>query len=283
MKLGWDLKTGLDRRLSAWKNSDDPSPGDFTWGIELSDNPEGFMWRGSNKYWRSSPWNGLGNSGSPNLKDNQLYEFSFVSNEEEVYYIYNLKNKSIISRIFLNQTIYSRQRYSWSEVTQTWRLYSSVPRDFCDTYSLCGPNGNCINTESPVCQCLKGFRPASPENWNSADWSQGCVQNNPLICQNGEGFVKFVRLKLPDTTHSWVNRSMNLKECRAKCLQNCSCKAYTNLDIRGGGSGCAIWFGDLIDMRQPPAGGQDLYIRMSAADLGKEFCFCYSMKKWMQD
>ncbi|GMN64897.1 hypothetical protein TIFTF001_033956 [Ficus carica] len=29
MKLGWDLKTGLQRRLSSWKSSDD---GDFTWG-----------------------------------------------------------------------------------------------------------------------------------------------------------------------------------------------------------------------------------------------------------
>ncbi|KAJ6753658.1 hypothetical protein OIU79_026485 [Salix purpurea] len=39
MKLGWDLRTGLDRRLSAWKSPDDPSPGDFTWGTQLQINP----------------------------------------------------------------------------------------------------------------------------------------------------------------------------------------------------------------------------------------------------
>ncbi|GMN70168.1 hypothetical protein TIFTF001_039211 [Ficus carica] len=35
MKLEWDLKSGLTRHLSAWKNWDDPSPGDFTQGIEF--------------------------------------------------------------------------------------------------------------------------------------------------------------------------------------------------------------------------------------------------------
>ncbi|KAF2314266.1 hypothetical protein GH714_024709 [Hevea brasiliensis] len=230
MKLGWDLKTGLDRRLSAWNNPDDPSPADFTWGIVLNGNPEGYSGRAREILSECSmewPWQ---------------------------------------QWIVLNQTGYSRQRYAWNEETRTWRLYSSVPRDACDAYGLCGPYGNCIPTESPVCQCLKGFTPASPENWKSAFWSDGCKRNNLLKCENGEGFVKFVGLKLPDTTHSFVNRSMNLKECRVTCLQNCSCTAYTTLDIRGRGSGCAIWFGDLIDMRLS-ASGQDLYIRMSASDL----------------
>jgi hypothetical protein len=65
MKLGWDLKKGLDRRLSAWKNLDDPSPGDFTWGVELTNYPEAVMWKGSQKYYRSGPWNGLRYSGAP--------------------------------------------------------------------------------------------------------------------------------------------------------------------------------------------------------------------------
>nr|POF06073.1 s-locus-specific glycoprotein s13 [Quercus suber] len=40
MKLGWDLKSGLVWTLLAWKNWDDPSPGDFTWRMELHENPE---------------------------------------------------------------------------------------------------------------------------------------------------------------------------------------------------------------------------------------------------
>ena len=81
---------------------------------------------------------------------------------------------------------------------------------------------------------------------DSMDWSQGCVRNKPLNCQEiiTHGFVKFPNLKVPDTRYTWVNTSMNLKECREKCLSNCSCTAYTNLDIKEG-IGCAIWFGDL--------------------------------------
>ena len=91
------------------------------------------------------------------------------------------------------------------------------------------------------------------------DWSQGCVRNKPLSCHR-DGFDKFVDLKLPDTTYSLVNESMGLKECSAKCLSNCSCMAYTNSDIGGSGSGCVMWFGDLVDIRQFPSGRQELYI-----------------------
>ncbi|KAI9385929.1 hypothetical protein POPTR_011G129350v4 [Populus trichocarpa] len=119
----------------------------------------------------------------------------------------------------------------------------------------------------PVCQCLAKFKPKSVEAWNTMDWSQGCVRNKELECQKGDGFIKLDGLKVPDATDSWVNKTMNLKECRAKCLQNCSCMAYTNLDIRGRGSGCAIWFGDLIDIRQVPIGGQTLYVRLHASEI----------------
>ncbi|PQM42342.1 hypothetical protein Pyn_20686 [Prunus yedoensis var. nudiflora] len=271
MKIGWDLRTGIKRSLSAWKNSEDPCPGDFTYGIEMERDtyPELYVRKGTAKYYRSGPWNGLSFSGSPELRPNPLYSFEFVSNDDEVYYTYNLQNESVISRIVLNQTTSTRDRFTWIEADQTWKAYSSVPRDLCDNYGLCGANGKCIIDQNPVCQCLKGFKPVSQEKWNLMDWSLGCVRNNPLSCQERykDGFVKFVGLKLPDTTHSWVNRSMNLKECRTKCLNNCSCMAYTSSDIRGGGTGCAIWFDDLIDIRQFSDAGQDLYIRMSASEL----------------
>jgi hypothetical protein len=269
MKLGWDLRKGLNRRITSWKNPDDPSPGDFTYGIatELHSYPEAFIWKGTKKFYRSGPWNGLRFSGSPDLNPNPVFDFNFVSNEDEVYYMYTLKDKSLISRVVMNQTSSSRERTTWIEGDKVWRLYSSIPRDYCDTYGLCGPNGNCVLNGSPVCQCLKAFKPKSPKLWSLMDWSQGCIRNKPLSCHT-DGFVKLVDLKLPDTTYSWMNKNMSLEECRVKCLNNCSCMAYTNSDIREGGSGCAIWFGDLMDIRNFPTGGQDLYIRMSASELG---------------
>jgi hypothetical protein len=76
-------------------------------------------------------------------------------------------------------------------------------------------------------------------------------------------------MKLPDTSSSWYDKSISLKECQGLCLKNCSCTAYANLDIRQGGSGCLIWFGDLIDTRRSTGDGQDLFVRMNASELGK--------------
>ncbi|XP_024021181.1 G-type lectin S-receptor-like serine/threonine-protein kinase At4g27290 [Morus notabilis] len=273
MKMGWDLRIGLKRRLSAWKSWDDPCPGDFTYGFEFDPQlhtfPEAYIRKGTAKFYRTGPWNGLRLSGSPELRSNPLYGFDFVYNNDEMYYIYNLMSKSVISRIVLNQTTSFRQRLTWIEADQTWRIYASVPRDDCDKYGVCGANANCMVNENPICQCLGGFKPKSQEKWNLMDWSEGCARNIPLNCleKDKDGFIKFSGLKVPDTTHSWVNKSMNLKECRAKCLSNCSCMAYTNSDIRGKGSGCVIWFGDMKDIRQFPIGGQYLFIRMPHSEL----------------
>ncbi|ESR65346.1 hypothetical protein CICLE_v10007528mg [Citrus x clementina] len=264
MKLGWDLKTGLERRITSSKSSDDPSPGDFTWALERQDNPESIFWKGSRKLTRSGPWNGLRFSAS-SLRQNPVFNFSFVSNEDELYYTFDLIDKAVFSRMVMNQTLYLRQRFIWNKATKSWDLNSNVPRDLCDTYALCGAYGICIISDMPVCQCLKGFKPKSR---GYVDWSQGCVRDKSLNYSRQDGFIKFTAMKLPDATLSWVSKSMNLNECREKCLDNSSCMAYTNSDIRGEGSGCAMWFGELIDMRDFPDGGQDLYIRMSASEIG---------------
>ncbi|GLT51483.1 hypothetical protein SLA2020_248890 [Shorea laevis] len=220
--MGWDLRTGHERCLTAWNKSDDPSPGDFSRGIELHVNSELVMRKGSQEYYKAGPYNGQRFSGTEISRPNPVAVTIFVFNEKEVYMSYCLKNKSLISRVFLNQTDYTTQRFIWSEDTQTWNLYSYMPRDFCDTYGCCGAYSYCDNTQLPPCQCLEGFEPKSPSKWSSMDWSQGCVRKKPLNYQQGDGFIQYQNLKLPDVAHSWMSRSMNLKECQNKCLQNCS-------------------------------------------------------------
>ncbi|OMP04569.1 hypothetical protein COLO4_09515 [Corchorus olitorius] len=87
MKIGWDLRIGLSRKLVAWKNPDDPSPGDLTYGIELQGNPETVIRKDSKKYVRSGLWNGDGFTGSPNYRNNPFFSYDFVWNEEEDLYI----------------------------------------------------------------------------------------------------------------------------------------------------------------------------------------------------
>ncbi|KAK5844629.1 hypothetical protein PVK06_000769 [Gossypium arboreum] len=131
---------------------------------------------------------------------------------------------------------------------------------------------SCSIDKSPSCKCLEGFmrRLASPGDLGLVDWSKGCTRRTPLACDGRDSFLKQTRLKIPDTSKSWSDISINLKGCEELCLKNCSCTAYANLDIREGGRGCLLWFGDLIDIIEFSEGGQNLYIRLATSDLSEE-------------
>ncbi|KAL3016946.1 hypothetical protein AAZX31_06G245100 [Glycine max] len=272
MKIGWDLKRNLSIHLSAWKSADDPTPGDFTWGIILHPYPEMYLMKGNKKYQRVGPWNGLQFSGGRPKINNPVYLYKFVSNKEEIYYEWTLKNASLLSKLVVNQTAQDRSRYVWSETTKSWWFYSTRPEDPCDHYGICGANEYCSPSVLPMCECLKGYKPESPEKWNSMDRTQGCVLKHPLSCKD-DGFAPLDWLKVPDTKRTYVDESIDLEQCKTKCLKDCSCMAYTNTNISGAGSGCVMWFGELFDIKLFPdhESGQRLYIRLPPSELGKYF------------
>ncbi|KAM0063304.1 putative protein kinase RLK-Pelle-DLSV family [Helianthus debilis subsp. tardiflorus] len=173
---------------------------------------------------------------------------------------------SIISRLVL-QPSGRIERLLWIDSKQEWSLYMAAEIDHCNQYALCGSFGRCSIDKSPVCECLEGFEPTSPDQWRDTDWSQGCQHSIPLDCNPGEGFNKYINLKLPDTRGSWYNHTMTLVECQQMCKSNCSCTAYANSNISGSGSGCFLWFGGLIDIRTIANDGDTIYIRLSASEL----------------
>ncbi|KAG5032946.1 hypothetical protein JHK85_016928 [Glycine max] len=129
MKLGWYRKTGLNRRVIAWKNWDDTSPGNFSWGITFDSNPEMVLWKGSFKYHRSGPWKGIRFSGafcgSNRLSTHPLFVYKLINNDDEVYYSYSLTIKSVISTVVMNQTLLRHQRNIWIPENGTWRLFQT--------------------------------------------------------------------------------------------------------------------------------------------------------------
>ncbi|XP_059306591.1 G-type lectin S-receptor-like serine/threonine-protein kinase At4g27290 [Lycium ferocissimum] len=266
MKLGTDLVTGLERYLSSWRSNDDPAPGDYTYHCDPTGYPQNLMRKGPNVTFRAGPWNGLRWSGGPNMVNNSIISFGMVMNRREIYYDYQLVNKSVISTLVI-EPYGKAMRIIWIGKVQGWVNYHSADADDCDTYKLCGAYGTCNILSDPFCQCLDKFEPKHLDDWNRADWSSGCVRKHPLNC-TVDGFLKYSGVKLPDTRNSWFNETMTLDECRTFCLRNCSCMAYSNLDIRNGGSGCLLWNGELVDIRQLSQSGQDIYIRMSASDIG---------------
>lgn len=269
MKYGINFVTGINRFLTSWRSPDDPSTGNYTNKMDPNGVPQFFLKKNSVDVFRAGPWNGLRFTGMPHLKPNPIYRYEFVFTEEEVYYTYKLANPSVITRMQLIPSG-ALQRYTWVDSLQSWNFYLSAQMDSCDFYTLCGSYGSCNINESPACRCLKGFDPKFPEAYSAGDWSEGCVRRVKLDCGKGEeDFLKISKLKLPDTRASWYNNSMDLNECKRVCLRNCSCSAYSHFDIRDGGRGCILWFGDLIDIREYNENGQDLYVRLASSEIGR--------------
>ncbi|XP_028057836.1 S-locus-specific glycoprotein S6-like [Camellia sinensis] len=105
MKLGWDLRVGLDRYLTSWKSADDPSPGDISYRFDLDGLPQGVIRKG----------------------------------------------------------------------------------------------------------CLDGYIPKSSQDWNTMVWNGGCVRKFPSNCSDGQGFLAFKGMIVPDLLEFSLNTSMTLR------------------------------------------------------------------------
>ncbi|KAG8375902.1 hypothetical protein BUALT_Bualt09G0007400 [Buddleja alternifolia] len=266
MNLGWNLVTQKETYLSSWRSNDDPGTGDFSFRLDPTGYPQILVKRGQAVQSRIGPWNGILFPGPPNAREENTYRLTFEMDAEKVYYKSDLIDESYISKYVMNQSGIS-QRWNWVDRTQGWIIYFNMPADLCDTYRLCGVYGRCDAGSSPPCQCLDKFVPRDPDGWIRADPSSGCLRRTNLSCK-GDGFIRYSGIKLPDARTSWHNASMTLQECREECLRNCSCMAYTQLDIRRR-SGCLIWYDDLVDIRTLSRDGQDIYIRMASSESGE--------------
>ncbi|XP_057961512.1 G-type lectin S-receptor-like serine/threonine-protein kinase At1g11410 isoform X2 [Malania oleifera] len=272
MKLGLDRKTGLNRFLTSWRSPDDPGFGSCTYRIDPTGTPQLFLYKGSARGWRAGPWNGVRWSGVPEMTNKYIFNLTYVEDRDEIYVMYGILNASIFSRMVLDESG-SVQRFTWHETDRRWVEFWSAPKDRCDDYGRCGaysycdPNGNSDEFE---CKCLPGFEPKSPQDWYLRDGSKGCTRKRAdSVCGSGEGFVKFERVKVPDTSVARVNMSMSGEACEEECLRNCTCMAYTSADVRRGGRGCLTWHGDLVDTKLYASEGQDLYIRVDSIELAK--------------
>ncbi|KAL3748077.1 hypothetical protein ACJRO7_009321 [Eucalyptus globulus] len=271
MKLGLNLKTGFEWRLTAWKSMDDPSPGDY---VNLLNYSQGlFQYEivqvdGHSKKFRTGQWNGVQFVGIPPIPiPEQAIVPIFMFNETEISFMFEVQKSQLLLKMTLNYSgvlqvfVTDRSRSAMSN------LMHEFPSDSCNLYDRCGANAIC---SLGLCECVKGFMPRSPDEWKVLEFSSGCMRTIPTNCSKGEGFMEIKRVKLPDLLDVTLNKNMSLKKCKDECLKNCSCMAYANSDIRDGGSGCLMWLGDLIDMRvfEKQNYGQTLYIRLSASELG---------------
>ncbi|XP_045814807.1 G-type lectin S-receptor-like serine/threonine-protein kinase At4g27290 isoform X2 [Trifolium pratense] len=271
MKLGWDKSSGIDRYLTSWKSDgDDPSYGSFTYNFDYKEFPELVIRQGKNITFRSGIWNGVRFNSDDWTSFRGVTAFKpqlSVTKNEVVYWD---EPGDRLSR-FTMRDDGLLERYIWDNNIVKWTKMYEARKDFCDNYGACGMNGVCNIDDVPVyCDCLKGFKPRSQDEWDLFNRSGGCIRKIPLNCTQADRFQKFSRVKLPMLLQFWTNSSMSLEECEVECLKNCSCTAYANSVINEGPHGCLIWFGDLIDIRlliTEDSAQLELYVRLAASEI----------------
>lgn len=277
LKLGLDRKTGLNRFLTAWKSPDDPGTGSWSFRLNPNGSPQLFLYEGQIPRWRSGHWNGLRWTGVPILQVRINFNISFVNNDDELTITWGIRNRSIFSRLVVDESG-SVQRLTWHEKIAKWDVFWSAPTDQCDNYGRCGAYGKCdpYDAYNFECSCFPGYQPKSINDWYLRDGSGGCIQKNHTgMCNNGEGFVKVENVRVPDPSTARVDNNLDLEACMEQCLRNCSCTAYASSVVTSK-SGCFLWYGNLLDTRVFAEGGQDLYVRVDASELGTFKSYCQS-------
>ncbi|GAB2301125.1 hypothetical protein Dimus_035158 [Dionaea muscipula] len=266
MKLGWNLTDHSNRYLTSWRSQIDPGTGEFKFAIETSESPQLLIFRRNVVEYRWGPWNGVMFSGNKELKNNLLFDLVYEVSYQGVYYMLQPREDSVISRLVASP-LGSLDFLTWRKKSNEWITKLKIQGDSCDQYGICGINGVCDMDRDPKCQCLNGFIPRSPNEWDALDWLGGCQRRSELKCGSGEGFVRFTGLKLPDYSSVVTDRNLTMIECQEACLRDCSCMAYAYLNVHGNGSQCVIWFGDLLDIRVFLHGGDELYVKMAHEEI----------------
>uniref|UniRef100_A0A6N2MF61 non-specific serine/threonine protein kinase n=1 Tax=Salix viminalis TaxID=40686 RepID=A0A6N2MF61_SALVM len=276
MKIAWNSVTGVDRYLTSWKSADDPAPGPVSFGIDHQGFPQLVVRNGTLKHYRLGSWNGKDFTGTPDLPTNELLKFEFIFNKTYVDYSNELTEPEMwLTSGYMSPEYAVDGRFSLkSDVFSFGVLVLEIisgeknrgffhPDHF---HNLLGHAWK-LWMEERALELVENMsdRPSSaPDVLRCIHVGLLCVQQKPEDRPYMSSVVLMLgRFKLPDTSYSWYDTSLSLVECKNMCLKNCACSAYANSNITGEGSGCLLWFADLVDMREFSTGrGQDLYIRM---------------------
>ncbi|KAL6651804.1 hypothetical protein ACP70R_010729 [Stipagrostis hirtigluma subsp. patula] len=281
-KLGRDKVTGLNRRLISRKNSVSLATGAYR--LELDPDGSGQLIiaplnSSSPPFWYSGPWNGKYFSSVSEMQSGRA-NFTYVNNKQEEYFMFTLDEKDdgdIILHDVLDISGQMKSLVLGFGGSQEWVNFFSLSSAQCDVYVICGAFTNCQHTPNslPDCSCMKGFSVKSPEDWELADSSGGCVRNLPLDCgvvnkSNVSSIDKFYPMpcvRLPQSSQVAAARTSSELDCTHACLSNCSCTAYSH-----GNNGCSIWHNELVNVKQQQcnsssnSNGETLYIRRVAAE-----------------
>ncbi|KAK8575313.1 hypothetical protein V6N12_062988 [Hibiscus sabdariffa] len=141
MKIGFNLRTGVNQSYTSWKSPDDPGVGNYTFRMNPGVSPQMVLYKGTAPVWRSGTWTGKMWSGIPEMAQNFLFNDTFVNTDDELSFSSDTINAPLITRYVTNETGVT-QRILWNNASQSWSISYSAPIEQCDFYGHCGPNDN---------------------------------------------------------------------------------------------------------------------------------------------
>ncbi|KAJ8773838.1 hypothetical protein K2173_008301 [Erythroxylum novogranatense] len=265
VRLGLNRRTGAEHFISSWKSTDDPGTGQYSLKLIAGGSPQFVLYKGANPYWRSCRW--------PWRKYAYAYNYTFVNNQDELYFTYFQATEDLSRRIrlVLDETGVVRN-LKWSEIDGKWKEEWSAPKYRCDSYGQCGDYRKCnsSNENKVDCTCPPGYEPKLLKDRTLEDGEGMCVkkqQVSSLFCEQGEGFVKMSKVSVPDNSNAvWLGKNMGNHQCEQECMSNYSCLAYASVDVAGT-TGCLAWYGRLMDSLEFREDGYDLYVCADALEL----------------
>ncbi|KAL3522121.1 hypothetical protein ACH5RR_014955 [Cinchona calisaya] len=118
MKLGWDFRIGLNRYLKSWKSAEDPSPGEFTYGIDPGIFPQFFLLKGSIKQFRGGLYDFQLLHGTF-VEQNPFFNPTFISTRDESHYQFDIFDDLSMLALSYTGTL---QRYVWDNKNLVWNV-----------------------------------------------------------------------------------------------------------------------------------------------------------------
>ncbi|KAK1307656.1 putative G-type lectin S-receptor-like serine/threonine-protein kinase [Acorus calamus] len=181
MRLVSNSKTGVVRKLVSWRDDSDPSPGEFSFGVDPRTLFQMVTWKGSDPYWRRHLWNGSSLSVTSDTNGSMDSVLRLVPNDTDAYITFS---SNTLGRYLLDSTGKLKMMY-WEDSIKNWTVNWVRPERPCDLYDRCGPNSICDDSFlAQTCSCLQGFEPQSQKDWEVGNWSGGCTRTKPLSCDN---------------------------------------------------------------------------------------------------
>ncbi|XP_060958984.1 G-type lectin S-receptor-like serine/threonine-protein kinase CES101 [Cannabis sativa] len=227
MKLGKNFETGQSWTLSSWLSWLVLTPGAFRLGVDPGGTNQLVLWKREDVYWTSGVWENGSFQNAPELtRRADLFEFSFVSNEEEKYFSYKARNSSIVSRLEVN---------FWGQIVQYVLAKDGTSWENTTLVSLCKHGKNFPNLVE-------------------------CVEHKPSTCSSNssEIFVP-IRSYANSTKSSYMdyNTNISLIDCQATCWKNCSCIGCITLHQNG--TGC-FYMSNISDILLDERSGFGFYL-----------------------